>query len=155
LEAELAKVQEIQVNYLKKNNKIHVKGNHELSHVFWVNTFKAEYAVHFDIFWNGLINFLGKFSFFDIFISESSKRRIQNIVDPNKKFYVNSANANDLFIQLSEPEFLRELAEETSFKHKPHKFTSFSDLHILFKITDETILPQTKIAHESKLIING
>ena len=67
--------------------------------------------MHFDIFWDGLVNYLCNLSFFDMFISESSKGRIQNIVDPDRKFYVNSVNANDFFIKLSEPEFLRALAE--------------------------------------------
>ena len=119
--------------YKEKGNKIHFKGNHELSYVFWINHFKTDYAVHFDIFWNQFEKYMGKIDYFNIFINESSKSKIKRILDPDGKFYVTSANSNDLFVCLSDPKFLFEIAEEVSLKKKPISFKSCNTLKLLFR----------------------
>ena len=101
LEKEIVKCEQIVKLYAQKKNKIHINGNNQLSYVFWISKFKSDYAVHFDIFWKTLVDFLSNFSFYEAFISQSSKSKIKQIVDPNKKYYVNSANSSDLFRMLS------------------------------------------------------
>lgn len=39
-------------SYREKGNKIHVKSTNEVAYCIWINNFKADYAVHFDIVWN-------------------------------------------------------------------------------------------------------
>ena len=57
-------VKKLFIYILKKKNKIHIHGNNELSYIFWISKFKADYTVHFDIFWNALVDFISKFPFY-------------------------------------------------------------------------------------------
>lgn len=63
--------------YTEKGNKIHIKGNNQLSFAFWINKFKSEYALHFDIFWNSFFEYMIQMPFYSNFISESSKFKIK------------------------------------------------------------------------------
>lgn len=76
---------------------------------------------------------MGKIDYFSNFINESSKSKIKRILDPDCKFYVTSANSNDLFVYLTDPKFLFDIAEEASLKKKPMSFKSSNTLKLLFR----------------------
>ena len=61
---ERRKAEHIVDQYKLKNNRIHIHGAHEISFNFWVNTFKADYAVHFDVFWTAFVDYLHKDPFY-------------------------------------------------------------------------------------------
>ena len=71
-----------------------MKGNHEISYQFWVNNFKADYAVHFNIVWNELCKFMESHTYYSNFVNESSKWKIQEVLDSDRKHYITSANIN-------------------------------------------------------------
>lgn len=69
LNSQIEKADLLIKQYKEKGNKIHVKGNHELSYSFWVNNFKADYAVHFDIVWRELFGYFEKYEYFRNFVN--------------------------------------------------------------------------------------
>lgn len=47
----LAKMVQNQSKKSSGGKSVHINGNNELSICFWLNSFRFDYAVHFDVFW--------------------------------------------------------------------------------------------------------
>ncbi len=56
---------------------VHISANTDMTVSFWVNSFKADYAVHFNVFWDSFIELTKQLSYYQKFISDSSKKTIK------------------------------------------------------------------------------
>ena len=61
---------------------MHISGNSDVAIAFWITEFKADYAVHFSLFWNALTEFSKKFPYYQKFVSDASKKTIKEQADP-------------------------------------------------------------------------